>query len=66
MVDPSKSWISYPADSHFPLQNIPFGVFFNPHEKVWHCATRIGDSVVDLGILESQKLFDGEHFSKLK
>lgn len=66
MVDPSKSWIPYSPDSHFPLQNIPFGVFFNPKEEVWHCCTRIGDSVIDLGLLETQKLFDGDHFSKLK
>lgn len=66
MESSSKSFIAYSADHHFPLQNIPFGAFVVPgKENTVHCATRIGDFVIDLAILESKGLFNGEHFSKL-
>ena len=37
-----KSWIAYDADSHFPLENIPFGVFVNPKTGKPSCCTRVG------------------------
>ena len=49
------SWL--PAESGFPLENIPFGAVATPTGT--HCATRIGDSVVDLGALEAAGLFEG-------
>lgn len=61
-----KSFLDYSADTHFPLQNIPFGTFMVPgSDNVVRCATRIGDYVIDLAVLESKGLFNGEHFSKL-
>lgn len=52
----AKSWISVPADSDFPIQNIPFGVFskgaFQPH-----LASRIGDTVIDLFLLSESGAF---------
>ncbi|MCB2219150.1 MAG: fumarylacetoacetase [Bacteroidetes bacterium] len=46
--DPSlESWIEIPADSDFPIQNIPFGVARLKNGKI-HCVTRIGDFVIDL------------------
>lgn len=55
--DPTRvSWISVPQDSDFPIQNIPFGVFQTQDETL-SCATRIGDTVIDLGALEQLGYF---------
>jgi len=54
-----KSFIPYDASSHFPLENIPFGVFsFGTHEK--HVCTRIGDQVIDLSVLFTHGFLKGE------
>ena len=58
-----KSWIAYDADSHFPLENIPFGVFVNPKTGKPSCCTRVGDTIIDLAVLEHERLFDGPIFS---
>jgi hypothetical protein len=42
-----KSWVEYAEDSHFPVQNIPFGAF-QRSDGVSVCATRIGDFVSGL------------------
>lgn len=60
-----KSFVSYDEHHSFPLENIPFGAFINPHDNSKHCATRIGDFVVDLALLEQAGLFDGPHFTSL-
>jgi fumarylacetoacetase len=60
-----KSWIKYEEGSHFPLENIPFGAFTNPTLNKVHCCTRIGDQVIDLSILEHERLFSGPLFSVL-
>lgn len=52
-----KSSIPYTSDSHFPLENIPFGVYESPEGP--HVCTRIGDSIIDLAKLESQGVFKG-------
>lgn len=54
----SSGWISVPEDSDFSLKNIPLGVF-SPQELTRpRCATRIGDTVIDLSVLEEAGLFD--------
>eukprot|EP00041_Stephanoeca_diplocostata_P023493 m.578493 g.578493 ORF g.578493 m.578493 type:complete len:419 (-) comp22306_c1_seq16:2102-3358(-) len=56
------SWIPYDAaTSDFPIQNIPFGVFSTAAEPTPRCATRIGDTVVDLSKLAD--LFTGPALS---
>lgn len=47
-----KSFIEVPADSHFPIQNIPFGVFNSNGEP--HICTAIGDFILDLKVLEER------------
>ena len=42
-----KSWLEIPADSDFPIQNIPFGVYKKGDQKPRLCS-RIGDFVIDL------------------
>ncbi|WP_224482707.1 fumarylacetoacetase [Robertkochia aurantiaca] len=57
--DPSrKSWIDTPADSDFPIQNIPFGVFLT-RDDVITIGTRIGDKAIDLGALHQLGYFEG-------
>ncbi len=57
--DPNrKSWIPVPKKSHFPIQNIPFGVFLT-RDHVITIGTRIGDTAIDLGALHQLGYFDG-------
>ena len=57
-IDESKldSWVQYPADSHFSIQNIPFGVF-EQADGSQHIGTRIGDHVLDLFQISKLGLF---------
>src|SRR5213083_392076 len=48
---PLESFIDVPADSDFPLENLPFGVF-QPKEGNSRVGVAIGDLIVDLSILE--------------
>jgi fumarylacetoacetase len=58
--DPLKqSFISHPSDSHFPIQNLPFGVCEGPDGHAPRVCTIVGDQVVDLAVLEAEGLFDG-------
>ncbi|WP_300978261.1 fumarylacetoacetase [Flavobacterium sp.] len=53
-----KSWLDVPADSDFPIQNIPFGVFLTK-ENIVTVGTRIGDYAIDLGALQQLNYFEG-------
>ena len=50
------SFIDVPHDSHFPIQNLPFGVF-KPAQGPARIGVAIGESVLDLGILEAKGKF---------
>jgi len=52
-----NSWVDIPPGNHFPLNNIPFGVFQKTGQDP-HCATRIGDFVVDLFVLQREGIFN--------
>lgn len=59
-----KSFIPVGADSHFPIQNLPYGVFSSSAEKDAQIGVAIGDQVLNLSLLEreghialSQKVF---------
>src|SRR3954453_3111693 len=46
---PLNSWLSIPADSHFSLSNIPFGIITSKNSQVEkRPAVAIGDHVLDL------------------
>ena len=46
--DPSlKSWVEVPANSDFPIQNLPFGVF-STGEEYPRVGVAIGDKILDL------------------
>jgi len=50
-----KSFINVPRDSHFPLENLPFGVF-KPREGPARIGVALGEDVVDLAALEEAGL----------
>ncbi len=57
-TDPAlRSWVPVPADSHFPIQNLPFGVFRRSEGDV-HVGVAIGAHVLDLTLLEARGLLD--------
>ena len=57
--DPNlSSFIDVDSDSHFPIQNLPYGVAAKGSEERFIC-TAIGDYVVNLAELESAGHFDG-------
>jgi fumarylacetoacetase len=48
--DPAlRSWVPIPEGSHFPIQNLPLGVFRRAGEV--HCGVAIGADVLDLTVL---------------
>ncbi len=53
-----KSWLEVPANSDFPIQNIPFGVFLTKDDVIT-IGTRIGDFAIDLGALQQLNYFEG-------
>src|SRR6266581_2252086 len=65
MSSPMRSFVDVPADSHFPIQNLPFGVFQrkagNPGVGV-----AISDLIVDLSALEELGHFRSPEFRDQK
>jgi fumarylacetoacetase len=58
--DPTlQSWIEVPANSDFPIQNIPFGVSAIGRHSSGHCVTIIGNTVVCLVRLQEAGYFSG-------
>ena len=56
-----KSWVSTAnaADSDFPIQNLPFGVFRHKgSSEAWRCGVAIGDQILDLAAAQSS--FEGD------
>ncbi|THG11735.1 hypothetical protein TEA_003914 [Camellia sinensis var. sinensis] len=54
-----KSFIEVHPDSHFPIQNLPFGVFKPEPASDPRLGVAIGDHVLDLAAISSAGLFDG-------
>jgi fumarylacetoacetase len=61
METSTRSFISYPADSDFPIQNLPYGVFYRNSDqaKTPAVGVAIGDQVLDLTVIAKAGLFDG-------
>jgi fumarylacetoacetase len=53
-----RSFIEVAKDSHFPLENLPFGVF-KPRDGGPRIGVALGDYVVDLSVLEEAEQFKG-------
>eukprot|EP01084_Bolivina_argentea_P028959 53786_1 len=52
-----QSWVEISSNSHFPIQNIPFGVF-EKSDGSQHIGTRIGDYVLDLYEISKLNFFN--------
>jgi len=63
----TKSWVAYPTNNHFPIENFPFGSFVHPTTGITQCCTRVGDWVIDLAWLESEGILaeNGKHWAAL-
>jgi fumarylacetoacetase len=58
-----NSWVDVSSDSHFPIQNLPYGVFSCKGEDP-RVGVRIGDYVLDLSVIYAAGLLPGgNHFS---
>ncbi|PRW58964.1 fumarylacetoacetase [Chlorella sorokiniana] len=53
------SWVPVPADSHFPLNNLPYGVFSTAASPLPRPCVAIGDSVLDLAAVQRAGLLSG-------
>ncbi|TKB25132.1 fumarylacetoacetase [Desulfopila sp. IMCC35006] len=55
-TDPKlRSFVDYDEKSHFPIQNLPFGIFTEKGQT--RPGVRIGDMVLDLAVLEKRGFF---------
>lgn len=53
-----QSFIPVPPDSHFPIQNLPYGIFTPPGDNTPRVGVAIGQWVLDLAVLEAQGFFE--------
>lgn len=59
--DPSlKSFVEVAPDSHFPIQNLPFGVFSSDAGQAPRVGVAIGDRILDLAVLEEAGLLPAD------
>jgi fumarylacetoacetase len=54
--DAARSFVEIAADSHFPIQNLPYGIFKTPGDARPRAGVGIGDCVLDLAVLEEAGL----------
>jgi fumarylacetoacetase len=59
-TDPNlRSFVDVPSDNHFPIQNLPYGVFMRKSQQDFpRIGVAIGALVLDLRVLEDANLFD--------
>jgi fumarylacetoacetase len=58
-----KSFIEYSEECHFPIQNLPYGIFSSEDNLSQRGGVAIGDKVIDLSKLEELGLIDSDYFS---
>lgn len=56
----ARSWINVDPESHFPIQNLPYGIFSRRHEPKRACVA-IGDQILDLALLYDEGLLSQGH-----
>lgn len=58
-TDPAlRSWIPVAPESHFPIQNLPYGVFCRPGDARKRVGVAIGEFVLDLCVLAEHDFLD--------
>ncbi len=65
MATTLRSFIDVAPESHFPLENLPFGVF-KPAHGAPRVGVAIGESILDLSVLEEQGRFRFPEFQDRK
>lgn len=55
----SRSFVPVDPGSHFPLQNLPYGIFSPTPAEPPRAGVRIGDHVLDLSVIEDAGLLAG-------
>ena len=60
-IMPLQSFIEVAPDSHFPIQNLPFGIF-QPREGKPRAGVAIGNLIADLSVLEELGHFRSPEF----
>lgn len=58
-----KSWVEVPANSDFPIQNLPFGIYSDKTVKN-HACSAIGDYIIDLYELANSGLLKDLNINK--
>lgn len=53
-----RSFFDVPADSHFPIQNLPYGIFSHSGDRP-RAGVAIGEMVLDLAALEEAGYLGG-------
>lgn len=53
-----RSFIPVPPDSHFPIQNLPYGIFTPHGNHTPRVGVAIGEWVLDLAVLEARGFFE--------
>ena len=56
MSKPLLSFVDVAPESHFPLQNLPYGIF-RPQDGKARAGVAIGDLVLDLAVTRRGRLF---------
>ncbi len=59
-----KSFIQYSPDTHFPIQNLPYGAFMPKPEGEIRIGVAIGDMILDLSVLEENSLLENSSNEK--
>ena len=60
VIDPERrSFVNVPAGSHFPIQNLPYGIFKPTAESAPRVGVAIGEHVLDLALIDDAGLLDG-------
>jgi len=54
-----RSFIDVAPDSHFPIHNLPYGVFKTSASSSARIGVAIGDQVLDLSVLAEERLLSG-------
>jgi fumarylacetoacetase len=62
---PLRSFIDVAPESHFPIQNLPFGIF-EPRDSKPRVGVAIGDLILDLSVLEELGHFRSSEFQNRK
>ena len=58
-----RSFIKYGQECHFPIQNLPYGIFSSPDNLNPRAGVAIGTKILDLSKCEDQNLLKTNYFN---